>query len=188
MNNWLILAIAVVIAAIGYYMLRKKTVKEPGTLAAVEIAPAPGVQATTGTVAPNPPLPPPKESMAVGPSGTNSLERNVGLSSVFSGQHLGTAYAPTDYSGKSRTSMAATAASLALGVASPALLQHVPIVGNTAARAVRTVGRVGIGAATGTLNASANILSQVPLVGGLAAAPVKVASKAISAVSNFFGF
>jgi hypothetical protein len=122
MNNWLILAIAVVIAAIGYYMLRKKTVKEPGTLAAVAIPSAPGVTASTGQVPPADPLPPPHDAVVSAASPARQPKLNPAI------------------------------ASLALGVPNPAVLSHIPVVGGALSAAAKVPTKVVTGTLNASAN------------------------------------
>jgi hypothetical protein len=136
----MIVAIAVVVAAIVYFMLRKK--KTASTLTTANLTattPAPGVIPSTGQM----------------PS------QNV-----------------------SKSSTAQNLASIAFGVPNPAVLSNVPIVGGVLAKVAAAPPTI----ATNVLNDASSILGHVPIVGGVLSAPTKVASKAISSVSHFFGF
>jgi hypothetical protein len=76
MDTWVIVAIIVAVAFIGWYMMKKKTVPIAPPVVAVPIPAAPGVTPSTGYIPPNAP-PPIPEGVAAAPRPMGNLATAV---------------------------------------------------------------------------------------------------------------
>ena len=153
MKPWVIVAIGAAVALIGYFLLRKKVAAPPVVMAPTSLS-------TTPTVAPG-----------VSPySGTVP-------SNIPPPPRDGVA-TPSIPNQASRGSVAARIASV-----SPAgIMQHIPVIGSTAANLMRAPMNIGL-AVGDKINSS---LEHIPVAGKLLAAPGKVASSVLHSISSFF--